>query len=58
MRFLLRICLPFVWSIARVTSDLAFAGRRVAFGAPGSVFGTVDGVNGYPRTLQLMAKVA
>jgi hypothetical protein len=54
----LRIGLLFIWSIAGVTSDLAFAGPRPVFGAPGSVFGTIDGVNGFPRTLQLMAKVA
>jgi hypothetical protein len=57
MRFL-RIGLPLIWSIAGVTSDLAVAGPRVAYGARGSVFGAIDGVNGFPRTLQLMAKVA
>jgi hypothetical protein len=44
--------------VINVFDDPAFAGPRVAFGAPGSVFGAIDGVNGFPRTLQLMAKVA
>jgi hypothetical protein len=36
----------------------AFAGPRPGFGAAGGVFGTIVGVNGFPRTLQLMARVA
>ena len=44
--------------VINVFDDPAFAGPRPAFGAPGSVFGTIDGVNGFPRTLQLMAKIA
>ena len=35
----------------------AFAGPRPGFGAAGNVFGTIAGVNGFPRTLQVMARV-
>ena len=36
----------------------AFAGPRPGYGAAGGVFGTIAGVNGFPRTLQLQARVA
>ena len=36
----------------------AFGGPRPGYGAPGAVFGTIIGVLGFPRTLQLQARLA
>jgi len=42
--------------VINVFDDPAFTGPRPPFGSP--VFGQISSVNGFPRTLQLMARVA
>ena len=43
--------------VINVFDDPALSGPRNIFGA-GAVFGTIVGVQGFPRTLQLQARVA
>jgi hypothetical protein len=57
MRFL-RTCLPFIWLITGVTSTSLLPALASRTAPRGSVFGTIDGVNGFPRTLQVMARMA